>query len=286
MRRRAFPSRGTSFGRVVSKLPMQWWLKSLLSVGVFSVFLTAEQQPQFEVSTVKRGAPVSPGTPLRVNLGSFRNGTAMLTNTTLSECIQFAYGIVSDTQIAGPDWIKSRDVRFDIVAKTGPDVPREQALLMMQSLLTDRLKLAVHHEPREMSFLALVVAKNGPKLALANLQVPPEQIPAQIPGRLSSPRMLMSVLATLISRFERQIVMDQTGLNGLFSVDLQWTPDALRNRAAQEGAATLVNGQPLNPDGPSLPTALQEQLGLRLESRKGPVDMLIVDSAEKVPADN
>jgi uncharacterized protein (TIGR03435 family) len=80
--------------------------------------------------------------------------------------------------------------------------------------------------------------------------------------------------------------MDQTGLNGFFTVDLQWTPDALRNRAAQDAAAPLVNGQPLNVDGPSLPTALQEQLGLRLESRKGPVDVLVVDSAEKVPADN
>src|SRR5215470_16988240 len=127
---------------------MQSCLKSILFVGVFSVFLAAEQQPQFEVATVKRGSPVAPGTPLPVNLGSFRNGTAMLTNTTLSECIQFAYGIVSDTQIAGPDWVRSRDVRFDIVAKTEPDVPREQALLMMQNLLAERLKLTIHHEPR------------------------------------------------------------------------------------------------------------------------------------------
>lgn len=210
----------------------------------------------------------------------------MLTNTTLIECIQFAYGIVSETQIDGPDWIKSRDVRFDIVGKTGPQVPREEALLMMRSLLAERLKLTMHHEPREMSFLALVVAKNGPKLQPANMQVPGEQIPAQVPGRLSTPRMLMSVLATLLSRFERQIVMDETGLNGFFSVDLQWTPDALRNRAALDGTAPLVNGQPLNLNGPSLPTALQEQLGLRLESRKGPVDVLVVDSAEKIPADN
>jgi uncharacterized protein (TIGR03435 family) len=265
---------------------MHWCLKGLLLVGVFATFLAAEQQPQFEVATVKPGPPVAPGTPLPVNLGSFRNGTAMLTNTTLSECIQFAYGIVSDTQIAGPDWIKSRDVRFDILAKTGPDVPREQALLMMQNLLAERLKLSLHHEPREMSFLALVVTKGGPKLAPANLQIPPEQIPAQLPGRLSSPRMLMSVLATLLSRFERQVVMDQTGLNGFFSVELQWTPDALRNRAAPDGAAPLINGQTVNLDGPSLPTALQEQLGLRLESRKGPVDVLVVDSAEKVPMDN
>src|SRR5215467_8065661 len=120
---------------------MRWCVKSLLLVGVFSVFLAAAQQPQFDVATVKLGPPVAPGTPLPVNLGSFRNGTMMLTNTTLSECIQFAYGIVSDTQIAGPDWIKSRDVRFDIVAKTGTDVPRERALLMMQSLLSERLKL-------------------------------------------------------------------------------------------------------------------------------------------------
>jgi uncharacterized protein (TIGR03435 family) len=265
---------------------MQCCLKTLLLVGVFAAFLAAEQQPEFEVATVKRGPPVAPGTPLPVNLGSFRNGTVMLTNTTLSECLQFAYGIVSDTQISGPDWIKTRDVRFDIVAKTGSDVPREQALLMMQNLLAQRLKLTIHHEPREKSFLALVVAKNGPKLAPANMQTPPEQIPAQLPGRLSHPRMLMSVLATMISRFERQVVMDQTGLNGFFTVDLQWTPDALRNRAAQDAAAPLVNGQPLNVDGPSLPTALQEQLGLRLESRKGPVDVLVVDSAEKVPADN
>jgi uncharacterized protein (TIGR03435 family) len=264
---------------------MRWCVKSLLLVGVLSVFVFAEQQPQFEVATVKRDPPVAPGTPLPVNLGSFRNGTAMLTNTTLSECIQFAYGIVSDTQIAGPDWVRSRDVRFDIVAKTEPDVPREQALLMMQNLLAERLKLTIHHEPREMSFLALVVAKNGPKLGPANMQIPGEQIPAQIPGRLSSPRMLMSVLATLISRFERQVVMDQTELKGFFSVDLQWTPDALRNRAVQDGPA-LVNGQPLNLDGPSLPTALQEQLGLRLDSRKGPVDVLVVDSAEKVPVEN
>jgi uncharacterized protein (TIGR03435 family) len=259
---------------------MQSCLKILLWASLCAPLLCAEQQPQFEVATVKRDPAVAPGTPLPVNLGSFRGGTAMLTNATLSECLEFAYGIVSDTQIDGPDWIKSRDVRFDIVGKTGPDVPREQAVLMMRSLLTERLKLTMHHEPREMSFLALVVAKNGPKLKPANMQVPGEQIPPQLPGRLSTPRMLMSVLATLLSRFERQIVMDETGLNGFFSVDLQWTPDALH------GATPIVNGQPVNSDGPSLPTALQEQLGLRLESRKGPVDVLVVDSAEKVPTDN
>ena len=96
----------------------------------------------------------------------------------------------------------------------------------------------------------------------------------------------MALLATLLSRFERQTAIDMTGLNGSFAVDLQWTPDSVRSRANQDGAPPLVSGQPVDANGPSLYTALQEQLGLRLESRKGPVDVLVVDYAEKAPADN
>jgi len=264
---------------------MQKCLKKLILVAVIATPIYA-QQPQFEVATVKLSPPVPLGTPLPINLGSVNNGTATLTNVTLSEWLQFAYGLVSETQVAGPDWIKSRDVRFDIVAKTGPGVSRDDAKLMMQNLLTERLKLSMHHEPREMQFLALVVAKNGPKLAPAKTDTPPAQIPAQLPGRLLHPTMSMAILASLLSRFERQIVIDMTGLSGPFSIDLQWTPDALRNRVSQDGAPPLVNGQTVNLDGPSLPTALQEQVGLHLESRRGPVDVLVVDHAEKVPVEN
>jgi uncharacterized protein (TIGR03435 family) len=261
-------------------------LNSMLLVVVFAAAVCAQQQPQYEVATVKLSPPVPLGTPLPINLGSVNNGTGTLTNVTLSEWLQFAYGLVSETQVAGPDWIKSRDVRFDIVAKADPGVSRDDAKLMMQNLITERLKLSLHHEPREMPFLALVVAKSGPKLAPAKMDTPATQIPAQLPGRLLHPTMSMAILASLLSRFERQIVIDMTGLTGRFSVDLQWAPDALRNRVSQDGAAPSVNGQPVNLDGPSLPTALQEQLGLRLESRKGAVDVLVVDHAEKVPVDN
>jgi uncharacterized protein (TIGR03435 family) len=96
----------------------------------------------------------------------------------------------------------------------------------------------------------------------------------------------MTMLATLLSRFERQLIIDKTRLDGPFSVDLQWVPEALRERALQGGPAPLVNGQPVDLNGPSIYTALQEQLGLRLESRKAPVDTLVIDHAEKVPADN
>jgi uncharacterized protein (TIGR03435 family) len=155
--------------------------------------------------------------------------------------------------------------------------------VMTQNLLADRLKLAIHHEERQMPFLALVVAKNGPKLSPAKANA---DIQTQIPGRIFHPYMPMAILATALSRFERQTVIDMTGLNGPFTVDLQWTPDAVRSRASQDGAPPLVNGQVVDLNGPSLYTALQEQLGLRLESRKGPVDVLVIDYAEKVPADN
>jgi uncharacterized protein (TIGR03435 family) len=154
---------------------------------------------------------------------------------------------------------------------------------MTQNLLTDRLKLAVHQEKREMRFWALVVAKDGPKLTQAKEGA---ERPGQLPGHISHPQMPMAVLATLLSRFERQTVIDMTGLIGSFVVDLQWTPDAVRSRATQDGATPLVNGQPVDADGPSLYTGLQEQLGLQLESRKGPIDVLIVDHAERVPTDN
>jgi uncharacterized protein (TIGR03435 family) len=250
---------------------------------IFSVgSATAVQLPQFDAATLKLSPPVQAGTPLAINLGALRNGVATLTNATLAECIQYAYDLPSNSLIAGPDWINSRDVRFDIVAKTSVDVPRDQVLLMMQNLLAERLQLKLHHEPREQSFLALVVGKNGPKLPPAK----DAAIPPQIAGRILHPRMPMLMLATLLSRFERQLVLDKTELAGLFSVDLQWTPEVLRERALQGGAPPTLNGQPVDVNGPSIYTALQEQLGLRLESRKAPVDSLVIDHAEKTPADN
>ena len=207
---------GTSSGTGVSKLDMI----SLVTTSIVLVLLQGLGQSQgrlqFEVATLKLEAPVPPGTPIGVTLGNMtRSGTVTFRNVTLSECIQFAYGIASDAQIAGPDWIRSRDVRFEIVGKAPmPETPIEQFRLMMQSLLAERLSLEFHNEKKELPFLALVVSKNGTKLKPA---VPadsgsPVPIPAQIPGRVLHPRMPIAVLANLLSRFERQNVIDMTGL--------------------------------------------------------------------------
>lgn len=262
---------------------MKPFLKTLLPAAIIAGVVNAQQRPEFDAATVKLSPAVQLGTPMPINLGTVRNGTVTLTNTTLGECLQFAYSIVSDRQIVGPDWIKSREVRFDVVAKAPPDTPQDQLLLMLQNLLAERLKLVLHRDKRELPFLALVAVRNGPKLAPAKEGGESPMLGA---GRIVHPRMPMSVMAMLLSRFERQTVIDVTGLSGSFAVDLQWTPDALRDRAPQDGGPLLVNGQPVDVNGPSLYTALQEQLGLRLESRKGPVDVVVVDHAEKVPSEN
>jgi uncharacterized protein (TIGR03435 family) len=250
-------------------------------VGVLGILTAIRAQaparPEFEVATVK-SSPPSAGDLININIGGFRNGKLIFENASLSDCLKFARGIVSDEQISGPDWIKSKAVRFDIVAQTAPGTPREQLELMLQALLADRLKLTLHHEQKEISFLALTPGKNGAKLQAANPDSAGSGNNLAAHGHIASKYMSMKVLATLLSRFEREIVVDQTGLTGPFEVKLDWTPD--------DGIAPAGNAANDVPSGPSIYTALQEQLGLKLESRKGPLDVLVIDHAEKVPTDN
>src|SRR5215471_12569137 len=253
-----------------------------ITLAIAAAFAHAQERPEFDVATLKLSPPPS-GNTININLGRAVNGRVDLGNATLSDCIKFAYGIASDAQLVGPEWIR-KDIRFDVVGRAAPDTSRERLLLMLQTLLADRLKLVIHHEPRELSYLAMAVGRNGPKLPPSSSDV--VSGPA-LPGRIVSTRMNMQILATLLSRFERQTILDKTGLTGFFQVRLEWTPDSFRDLPLRpDGGLPQVNGQTFDPAGPSLYTAIQEQLGLRLESRKGPVDVLVVDSAEKTPAEN
>jgi uncharacterized protein (TIGR03435 family) len=282
-RKKSVMGNGTSSQRWCLRVNVRLLMLSLAFVALVSP-LQAQPRPEFEVATVKLSAAVQPGVGIPINLGTYRNGLLTLTNTTLTECLQFAYNIVSDTQIVGPDWIRTRDVRFDVVGKTDPETSRDQALVMLQNLLAERLKVVLHRENKELSFLALIPGREGPKLSPA--KEVGAAVGSQVPGRILHPRMPMFTLATLLSRFERQLVIDQTGLHGPFTVDLQWLPDTLRSRLEAGGPPPVVNGQPVDVNLPSLYTAVQEQLGLRLESRKGPVDVLVIDQAERVPTEN
>ncbi|MBZ5634780.1 MAG: TIGR03435 family protein [Acidobacteriia bacterium] len=228
-------------------------------------------RPAFEVASVKPVDLAKLGDAISMNIGTVRHEEVTFGNATLNDCVRFAYGMGSDAQIAGPDWIRSKEVLYDVVAKGMPGAPREQLQAMMQTLLAERFKLVTHREQKEMSYFALLPAKNGPKIQ------PVKDVPDGFRGTTYGGRinaiLPMPMLAYLLSRFETERpIIDETGLRGMYEVKLQWTLQQLQN--------------PDSAPGPSLFTALSEQLGLRLEARKGPVEILVVDSAEKVPVEN
>lgn len=209
------------------------------------------------------------------------------TNTTLTMLLMDAYGIRQDLMSGLPSW--ARSFHFDINAKVSdpdPDVmkklSREQRRAMMVTLLTDRFHLKAHIETKTLPVYDLVIAKGGPKLKenatppAKNLD-PGEKPSAHPPGSfmISDSEMIgvaipISMLApNLAFRVERNVI-DKTGLTGKYDINLKWTPPQL------EGKPSGLTDDP----APDIFTALQEQLGLKLESSKGPVDTLVIDHVE------
>jgi len=226
----------------------------------------------FDVASLKPGGPVRPDGLLDINLGSAEHGAVSLTNTTLSECIRWAYGLTNEEQIAGPGWIRDRAIRFTIVAKAPPETPVEQLRLMMQALLAERFKMELHREPRKIAHYELTVAKGGPRLVESKPETPSGRVDYSI-GHLAYNHISTDRFVVLLSRQMKQPVFDKTGLTGFYDIDLRWTPDDVPAAADATPESDLF-------------TAIQRQLGLRLEASKGPLEVLVVDRAEKVPAGN
>jgi len=224
----------------------------------------------FDVASVKPSPP-PPGDSININLGTASHGTVTLTNTTLSECIRWAYGLESEDLVSGPDWIRDRALRVDIVAKAPPDTPMDQLLLMTQALLAERFRLKLHHAPKAVPHFELTVARDGPKMPESKSDA--SALRAYGRGRLDYLHLSPHTLAVLLSRQLRQPVIDRTGLEGFFDVKLEWEPDD----------APPATDPAVRPD---IYSAVQQQLGLRLEPKKTPIDCLVVDSAEKVPIGN
>jgi uncharacterized protein (TIGR03435 family) len=181
---------------------------------------------------------------------------------------------VPNRQISGlPDGMKTEP--YDIEAKAEHPVSRAQTMLMLRSLLEDRFKLAVRRETKELSAQVLMVAKGGPKMDEnhdgADLAI------KKISGnKLSYHNMPMSLFANMLAGAVDDTIVDQTGLTGSydFTLDYYQGPGGSGVKEGREPAP--------DPNGPSLQTALREQLGLRLESRKGPVEMLMVEHIERL----
>jgi uncharacterized protein (TIGR03435 family) len=177
-------------------------------------------------------------------------------------------------------------VRFDIVARAPADAPLDQVRLMLQALLTERFQLALHREHKDLSYLALLVGKRGPKLQEANPDSDASGNKSLI-GRIYSNHMSMITLAMLLSRFTGQTVLDMTGLAEAYDLKLDWTPENAPKPAGSSGTgADAVSSVDDGDSGPSLFAAVEQQLGLKLEVRKGPVEILVIDRAERVPVQN
>jgi bla regulator protein blaR1 len=215
-------------------------------------------------------------------------GGLIATGVTLKMLMGFAYGVFAYQISGGPAWIGTE--RWDIEAKTDAvqeRLPTPQSGALLRALIEDRFQLKIRRESKEMPVYALVVTKNGPKLKL-NPDDPTKAKPSAMLGR-GSGTFTNSSMAALAARLSEQLgrpVLDRTDLKGGYDFTLEWTP------APSEGGAELLGLPPRaeppaagDSNGPSIFTALQDQLGLKLEPQKGPVDMIIIDHVER-PSEN
>jgi uncharacterized protein (TIGR03435 family) len=254
------------------------------SFGVFGQAPGAT--PSFEVASVKH-APPPTGMGIRMQVGGDA-GRVNYSNITLKVVMARAYG-VKENQITGPDWLNSE--RYDIVATLAPDTPRDQIPSMLQKLLADRFKLVAHRDEKVLPVYALVVGKNGPKLHAAEGQAG-MRMSMSPKGRRMTGSVSIENLADTLSRMMDRPVLDMTGIKGTFDIDMEWTADGAQpglmlgppGGGPPEGGGERRPAE--NADAPSIFTAVQETLGLRLEGRKSPVKILIVDHAEKDPTEN
>ncbi|MGA2270265.1 MAG: TIGR03435 family protein [Bryobacteraceae bacterium] len=297
--------------------------------------------PAFEVASVKPAGPLDAG---QLRSGQRHVGMSIdaarvdIGSLSLADLIRIAYR-VKPNQISGPDWMASE--RFDVLAKLPEGASRDQVPEMLQALLAERFKLAVHRESKERAVYALVVGKNGPKLKEsspdadapapdganggagaplvlggANPQVRVtgrgENTSVVVSGgpsgtvhmsmgpngalRLETPKMTLAALADLLSRFVDRPVVDMTELSGTYQVALDLSLEDMRSLARTAGIAVPGRGAggdaartpadaASDPPGSSVFAAVQ-QLGLKLEPRKAPIDFIVVDHLEKIPTEN
>jgi uncharacterized protein (TIGR03435 family) len=267
----------------------------------FGVVQSAARQQapalQFEVATVRVNQS---GGGRGSHLAVPASGQLTIANVTVSALIQDAYDVQLTSLVANmPDWARSQ--RVDVVAKAAPGTPVPALQGMLRPLLAEYFKLTVRRETREMDALALVSTnpgKAGPKMrksdtacdaavgtsggfaraAAADRSGPCGILPGGA-GRIVARGLDMAGLADLLAPNPNKPVIDRTGLAGRFDIDFAYTPDAFSAAAiAQRPNATVPPG--VDPNGPPLATALREQLGLRLEPVRAPVDVLVITNLE------
>ena len=256
-----------------------------------SIATARGQQPAFEVASVKintSGAPVSRMTAPE-GTGRFE-----ATNASVRMLILNAYGIPGFQLVGGPSWVNSLNV--DVIGRGAAGATRAEISAMVRTLLAERFNLVVRRETRDMPVYSLVVARDdrrlGPRMqaamtdcsaAAAPGAAAPQTASGQLlcttrmtPFTINAGGMTMARLAQTLSGIVDRVVTDETKLPGGYDLQLSFTPERLPPPGAQP---------PADPDAPSIFAALQEQLGLKLDARRGPVDMLVIDRIDQ-PKEN
>jgi uncharacterized protein (TIGR03435 family) len=251
-----------------------WFLSS---IAAFSQGQT--NPPSFEVADVK----VSKSGEVRMAVDFLPGGRLSMRNVPMKVMIQMPYHVRPEAVTGGPDWLGSD--RFDIVAKALQTTSPDDIRCMLQTLLAERFKLAVHTDQKIMAAYALVLGKTGPKLQPSEAALLTEQRCGPGEGAAGQKHVMyqhitMAVLAdTLQEIAPRDIdmpVVDRTGLTGDYSLKLDWTPAVRATAEASPDAQA----------GPTLFEAVEVQLGLKLESRKLPLPVLVIDRVDRAPTEN
>ncbi len=242
-------------GMSAFKMPVVAWL---VLIGLHA---QNTAKTQFEVASIK---PHLDDGPVRVSMAG-EHGNIRYIGVTVRACVRKAYGL-RVFPVAQPGDPLSTD-RYDIIAKASGDASEEQTRVMLQALLEERFKLAVHRETKELPVFALVLGKKGPKFR----EVKDDGTGAEISGgdghQIKAHHVSMKLLAGALQGYIGDPVLDETGLTGLYDLNLDFTLD-----------------ENVSAEGPRIFEAVQEQLGLKLESRKGPVEVIVIDHVEKPSA--
>ena len=288
----------------------------LLPVSFVAFGQSPPPRPEFEVASIKPAPPLIAGQPT-VNIGLHIDGAQVnITSLSLKDYIRIAYR-VKDYQVTGPDWISHE--RYSLSAKLPSPSARDEIQEMLQTLLTERFQIKMHRESKEFPVYALIVGKGGVKMKES---APDPETPASGPSdppsvnvnvsggpggvvinrgkgsyfafgdnQLEGKKLTMLDFADTLGRFTDRPVVDMTDLKGAYDFVLKFTPEDYRAMLIR---SALAAGLVLPPEamrllefssGDSLFSAIQT-LGLKLDPRKAPLDVLVIDHAEKTPAEN
>jgi uncharacterized protein (TIGR03435 family) len=293
---------------------------TLFALSCGRIFAQAADTITFEAASVK---PFAEGTPIMMSgglggPGSDDPGRINCEYTTLKMLLMRAYKVKSD-EIFGPGWLES--AHFNITAKLPEGATKEQVPVMFRNLLAERFKVVLHHENRALPAYSLTVAKGGLKIkesaqapsvpaaddaqAGGRLPIGKDGFPVLRPGttaggpitlfrqgqaRLQASHTTLAALAEALTQQLGRVVIDETGLGGRYDITLNWTPEATEpggrpRQAASAGTGDIASQEAGTPDT-NLYAAVEQQLGLKLISKKTIRDTIVIDRAEKVPTEN